>query len=242
MKSVFLDFDGVLFDTLKEAYIICRSVYYGTDYLTGIDKDEYDLFYKYKFLVYNSWQYYYIMTLLRGGYSDSEFINRYMECLNNRDVKSEEEFDKKYYSTRKDLMINYHEFWDKLESPFPFFHQIKSLYEGGDIDIVIVSKKNRAAIKYRFQQNGLILSDEKIYGKDELSEFDTKVEFIRKYMSDNNIERTFFIDDNSNNLNPCKSDTKITPLLAGWGNTAIGEKGLSADNIIDSIQSGGVFI
>lgn len=241
MGSIFLDFDGVLFDTLKEAYIICRNVYHNVDYLKPINNSEYELFYRYKFLVYNSWQYYYIMNLLKEGYSDSEFIKRYNELLVNRDIVSDAEFDKEYYSTRRDLMINYHEFWDKLESPFPFFYKIKELYEEKGADIVIVSKKNKYAIKYRLQQYGLLLPDEKIFGRDELSEFDTKFEFIKKYMSDNNIKKTFFVDDNSNNLAPCAEDLRVIPLLAGWGNIAIGEIGHSCDDVINKIRTDGVF-
>ena len=233
MKCVFLDFDGVLFDTLKEAYLLCRYAYRGTDYFEPIDEAEYKKLYRYKFLVYNSWQYYYLMTLIEKNLSDFELISEYEKCLDNRDLRTEEEFDKKYYSARRDLMENHHDFWDKLETPFPFFSE---LMKYGDKYLpVIVSKKNKPAIKYRLNQYGMELSEDGIVGKDELAGYETKADFMAEYMQKNGIKTAYFVDDNSNNITPCKNYPQITPLLAGWGNIAIGEVGLTCDEVIDCL-------
>ena len=80
MKTVFLDFDGVLFDTLREAFVLCRYAYSNINIFEPINEDIYKLFYKYKFLVFNSWQYYYIMKLLseHNYTNDNDFINQYI--------------------------------------------------------------------------------------------------------------------------------------------------------------------
>ena len=44
------------------------------------------------------------------------------------------------------------------------------------------------------------------------------------------------MDDNSNNLVPCEKYPQITGLLAGWGNIAIGEIGLTAEEVIAKIR------
>ena len=232
-RCLFLDFDGVLFDTLKEAYIICRYSYSGVDYFEPIDEGEYERFYRYKFLVYNSWHYYYIMTLLKENLSDDEFVSKYNNFLNNRDLEAEKIFDEKYYSARKDLMENHHEFWDRLETPFPFFECVKQIVSEGNFDVVIVSKKNKKAIMYRLNQHGLTLSEDKIYGRDELLKYDTKAEFIEEYMGLNNVALGYFVDDNSNNLDPCEDNPNIISLLAGWGNVAIGQVGLTPEEITE---------
>ena len=236
-KCLFLDFDGVLFDTLKEAYLLCRYVYDGTDFFEPVDEEEYKKLYRYKFLVYNSWQYYYVMKLLKENLTDDEFVSKYNDFMKNRDLDAEKSFDEKYYDGRTILMTEHHEFWDKLETPFPFFSLLKSLVDKNKIPApVIVSKKNKKAILYRLNQHGLKISEDKVFGRDELLGYNTKAEFIEEYMRVNKIELGYFVDDNSNNLDPCEDNPNIIPLLAGWGNVAIGQVGLTPEEIMDVLS------
>lgn len=238
MKNyIFLDFDGVLFDTLKEAYIICRHSFCGTDYFCPVNEKEYKLFYKYKFLVYNSWQYYYLMKVLSSDTDEKHYIDTYKNCLENREYTKETDFDEKYYLARTQLMNEYHDFWDKLETPFPFAQFIKSGIENNNFNAIIVSKKNKNAIKYRLNQFCIDIAEADIYGKDELMSYETKAQFIHEYMNKNNIKKAYFIDDNSNNLKPCQTYKNILPLLAGWGNIAVGETGLSQEEVINILAN-----
>lgn len=232
MKTLFLDFDGVLFDTLKEAYLLCRYAYRGIDVLEPIDKNKYNLFYKYKFLVYNSWQYYYLMSVL----DEDSTINAYNECLNNRNIAAEQEFDKKYYQKRFEMKKDMFEFWNSLEEPFEFFFEVKSLFEKGNLNVVIVSKKDFESIRIRLEQYGMILDEGNIFGKEQLANYSEKSDFIEEYILDNKVERAIFVDDNSNNLVPCKDIKNLKCLLAGWGNIAVDETGLSCSDIINEIK------
>lgn len=218
MPTLFLDFDGVLYDTLKEAYILCRYVCEGIDLFAPIEQDIYSKFYKYKYLVFNSWQYLYLMKSI----TSKDIISSYNSFLQNRDLKQEEDFEDKYLKARKWLLDNHSDYVDKLESKFPFLDMVKNLQN--KYDILIVSRKNNFAIQRK--NTGF-----KIYGKEELSNVIDKAEFIEKYMKDNNVKKGFFIDDNSHNLTPCKNIPNLTCLLAGWGNIAINEKGLSQEEI-----------
>ncbi len=218
MHTLFLDFDGVLYDTLKEAYILCRYVCNNIDLFAPIEQDIYSKFYKYKYLVFNSWQYLYLMKSI----TSDNIISSYNSFLQNRDLKQEEDFEDKYLKARKWLLDNHSDYVDKLESKFPFLDMVKKLQN--KYDILIVSRKNNFAIQRK--NTGF-----KIYGKEELSNVIDKAEFIEKYMKDNNVEKGFFIDDNSHNLTPCENIPNLTCLLAGWGNIAINEKGLSQEEI-----------
>lgn len=218
MPTLFLDFDGVLYDTLKEAYILCRYVCNNIDLFAPIEQDIYSKFYKYKYLVFNSWQYLYLMKSI----TSKDIISSYNSFLRNRDLKQEEDFEDKYLKARKWLLDNHSDYVDKLESKFPFLDMVKNLQN--KYDILIVSRKNNFAIQRK--NTGF-----KIYGKEELSNVIDKAEFIEKYMKDNNVEKGFFIDDNSHNLTPCENIPNLTCLLAGWGNIAINEKGLSQEEI-----------
>ena len=218
MHTLFLDFDGVLYDTLKEAYILCRYVCNNIDLFAPIEQDIYSKFYKYKYLVFNSWQYLYLMKSI----TSKDIISSYNSFLQNRDLKQEEDFEDKYLKARKWLLDNHSDYVDKLENKFPFLDMVKKLQN--KYDILIVSRKNNFAIQRK--NTGF-----KIYGKEELSNVIDKAEFIEKYMKDNNVEKGFFIDDNSHNLTPCENIPNLTCLLAGWGNIAINEKGLSQEEI-----------
>lgn len=236
---LFLDFDGVLFDTLKEAYLICRSAFSGINTDVPIDTKKYLQFYKFKFLVYNSWQYYYLMKTLfnDNNATNEDVINTYNFYLMNRDIDAEKEFDEKYYYTRKYLKDNCFDFWDSLEEPFDFFFEVKRLFDEKKIDIIIVSKKDFNSIKYRLSKYGLNLSDNKIFAKEQLENYPNKSDFISEYMKNNNIKKAIFVDDNSNNLRPCKNNTGLEIILAGWGNIAIDETGLTCYDIISKIKT-----
>lgn len=236
MNTIFLDFDGVLFDTLKEAYLLCRYSFSNVEVFEPIKQDEYTMFYKYKFLVYNSWQYYYLMKLLSQKTPESEFVNAYNDLLNTRDKIAEENFDKKYYEKRAKLKSENFEFWNKLEEPFEFFFEVKHLFEKSKYDIVIVSKKDFQSIKMRLNQYGLNLPDEKIFDKQKLEKHPEKSDFIMEYMNKNSVQRASFVDDNSNNLRPCEDIPNLKCLLAGWGNIAVDEVGLSCSDVINEIR------
>ena len=79
MHTLFLDFDGVLYDTLKEAYILCRYVCNNIDLFAPIEQDIYSKFYKYKYLVFNSWQYLYLMKSI----TSDNIISSYNSFLQN---------------------------------------------------------------------------------------------------------------------------------------------------------------
>lgn len=218
MPALFLDFDGVLYDTLKEAYILCRYVCCGGDLFAPIEPEIYTKFYKYKYLVFNSWQYMYLMKALNA----ENIAETYIELIKNRDIEAEQKFETEYEKTRQLLIHNHSDYVDSLEYKFPFLDMVKSLSE--KYDILIVSRKNNYAIERK--NTGF-----KIVGKEELENVVNKSEFIEYYMKHNNVEKAYFVDDNSHNLFPCEGISNLTCLLAGWGNIAIDEKGLTQEEV-----------
>lgn len=236
MNTLFLDFDGVLFDTLKEAYLLCRYIFYKIDVRLPIEPDKYARFYKFKYLVNNSWQYYYLMKCLSNDFLDNKLIKEYNNYLLNRDVNSEKIFDKDYYAVRETLKNTMQDFWISLEEPFEFFFDVKTLFEKRKFDVVIVSRKDFSSIKFRLNQYGLSISDKNIYGKEQLEKYQQKGEFLKEYMLKNNVNRAFFVDDNSKNLLSCQNILNLKCFLAGWGNIGISEKGLTSSEIIKEIK------
>lgn len=230
---LFLDFDGVLFDTLKEAYVLCRNVCWDIDIFAPIEKEMYDRFYRYKFLVFNSWQYFYLMKTLKTttvSISDEEFINKYNDYLTNRIKNEEDIFEAKYMEKRKWLIENYPDYVDKLEEKFSFYDAVVSLKDDEKYDIMILSRKNSFAIR----RKGV---DFKIVGKEELMNVVNKSEFIEEYMKSNKVSQAYFVDDNFHNLEPCSNIRGLTCLLAGWGNCGIYEKGLTQEEVFNIVTN-----
>ena len=208
MRTLFVDFDGVLYDTLKEAFVLCRYVCDGIDLFTSIEQDVYKMFYKYKFLVYHSWQYLYLWRAIKSD----NIQQTYNTLLTQRDLQAEDKFETEYLKARKDLINNHPEYVDKLEEKFPFLDMLQTLKN--KYDIIILSRKNTFAIERK--NTGF-----KIIGKEELSNVENKSDFIAEYMKKNHIEKAYFIDDNSHNLTPCKNIPNLTCILTLFINICI---------------------
>ena len=234
-KVLFLDFDGVLFDTLREVYLVNRCQYRGTSFFSTVDEENYRLYYKYKFLVYNIWMFYYFNPLIFGGIKEGNIIPAFKEALLSRDKVSEEKFCEEFLKIREDLIKNHYDFWQTLEKPYDFFFEIKKLYENKKINVVVASKKNKTSIIERFKHYDLDFDENKVFAREILNNYFSKADFFVEYMQENNYTDAIFVDDNINNIMPCKKYKNIKTILALWGNTAPNSKGCSQDEAIKTI-------
>ena len=234
-KILFLDFDGVLFDTLKEVYLITRAIHKNIDFLEDIDADNYARFSKYKYLVYNIWMFYYFSPLIFDNNED-KIIEKYNLALLNRDKNRESIFCNRFLETRKLLVNNHFEFWKNLETPYQFFYEIKKIYENGFKNIVIISKKNKNSIIERFQTYNFNLPEENIFAREILDTYQSKGEFINEYMLKNNYKSAIFVDDNMNNLSTVQNEN-VKTILALWGNTGPSDKGYNQGEAEEIIKN-----
>lgn len=229
MITAFLDFDGVLFDTAKEAYLLARYAFYGVSPFEEINNAEYQKFYQNKYLVTNSWQYYYLMKSLEFEKIEKKF-NQFIKNRINDDLI----FDKKFQTCRKDLMQNHFDFWNSLDKPYPFFDEFKKLQNS--LNIIIVSTKNQKAIYERLKQLDFNLPLEKIIGKEILEHYKSKGEFLNEYITKNNIQSAIFVDDSQENLYSCKNIKGLELFLASWGYSNPKYIGKNCDEIIKIIK------
>ena len=234
-KALFLDYDGVLFDTLLEVYIVNRFIYSKKDFFEKVDKDEYNLYSKYKFLVYNIWMFYYYNALIFENKED--IVSSFQDALLKRDIKKEEKYCSDFLNIRSELIKNHYDFWKNLEKPFEFFAEIKKLYETKNINLIIASKKNKSSIVERFKANNFDFCDKYIFAREALDKYSSKGEFIEEYMKLNNIDKAIFVDDNPNNIKSCEKYDNIQTILALWGNSGINSKGLNQKEAIFEINN-----
>ena len=233
-KLLFLDFDGVLFDTLKEVYLVNRFHYSGIDLFEKIDEKEYELYSKYKFLVYNIWMFHYFNPLIFDKVPENEIIRRYKNALENRDLKAEEKFCQEFLAIRANLVKNHYDFWKNLETPYDFFFGIKELAQKNN-EIVIISKKNKTAIIERFESLGFKIDSSKVIAREILADYSSKGEFMDEYMLKNGFNSAIFVDDNQNNLKT-NINPKIKNILALWGNSEPDSVGYTQKEALDEIN------
>ena len=234
-KVLFLDFDGVLFDTLKEVYLVNRCLYKNISLFDSVDEKNYALYSKYKYLVYNIWMFYYYNPLLFDGCNDIE--KEFLCAIQNRDLEKEKEFCENFLKIRADLVKNNYEFWKNLETPYEFFFGIKKLYEEKTSEIVIVSKKNKASILERFESYNFNLSSDKVFAREILDKYSSKAEFMNEYMVQNAYREALFVDDNYNNLKTCDKYPTITQILALWGNSQPNIEGYQQKQALEAINT-----
>jgi phosphoglycolate phosphatase-like HAD superfamily hydrolase len=234
-KVLFLDFDGVLFDTLKEVYLVNRCLYKGIGLFDEVNKENYALYSKYKYLVYNIWMFYYYNPLLFDGCDN--IANEFHNALLNRNIEKENAFCNEFLKIRADLVKNNYDFWKSLETPYDFFFEIKKLYEEIKPEIVVVSKKNKAAIVERFHSYGFNLPEDKVFAREVLDKYSTKGEFMVEYMAQNGFESAVFVDDNNNNLKTCNNYPQIRQILALWGNAQPNLDGYNQEEAFSEIKN-----
>ena len=233
-KVLFLDFDGVLFDTLKEVYLVNRQLYCGISMFDEVDKENYQLYSKFKYLVYNIWMFYYYNPLLFDGCDD--IANKFSFAIQNRDIEAESAFCAEFLSIRADLVKNNYEFWKNLETPYNFFYEIKKIYEEKEPKIVVVSKKNKASIIERFNSYGFNLAPDNVFAREILDKYPTKGDFMAEYMNQKGFKEAIFVDDNNNNLKTCDNYPNIKQILALWGNSQPNLEGYNQEDAIKEIK------
>lgn len=231
MKTIFLDFDGVLFDTVKEAYLLSRYAYYNISPYTPINETEYSQFHKYRYLISKSWHFFYIFSLLNKKISDYQFEKEYKYLVNNFDKKMVEEFDKRYVNERENLMKTDYTFWDDLDEPYPFFYKIKELVKTTQNKFIILTNKKRLPVSHKLKKYELNID---LYANEDLQKYSSKGEFIDNYIRKNNIKHAILIEDSSTNIKSC-SCYNIDGYLVSWGYISPKEKGLDQKQIVEKI-------
>jgi len=234
-KILFLDYDGVLFDTLREVYLVNRFLYSGKSYFDKVDEQQYAVYSKYKYLIYNIWMFYYYNPLVFEGSNDIE--EDFKSALLNRDIRQEELYCEEFLDARSELIKNHYDFWKSLEKPYEFFEDIKNLYNSKNINVAIVSKKNKSSIIEKFKVHGFKLDAKYIFAREVLDKYPSKAAFMSEYMLNNNFSSAIFVDDNYNNIEPCKLYPQIKPILALWGNSGPSATGMEQKEAYQFINS-----
>lgn len=234
MKTIFLDFDGVLFDSVKEAYLLARYAFYDISIKDDIDNEYYQKFRKYRYLITHSWQFYIILTLIEKHVEENNFVESYNILLASGLDSNIINFDKKYVLARESLIKEDYEFWNNLDTPFDFFYEIKNLSLYKSYNFIILTNKKKLPVQNKLKEYNT--ENIKLFANEDLKEYKNKADFIYNYLNLNNIDNCILIEDSIDNIKNCEKYPQIKCLLVDWGYINPEEKGFTQKQVLEYIK------
>ncbi|MGD8567760.1 MAG: hypothetical protein PVJ39_06710 [Gammaproteobacteria bacterium] len=214
---VFLDFDGVVVDSIEECYQVSFETYFGYAKFAFSEIEYKNLFYKYRGLVGPAREYLclhraieeYLMIV--NGEACDHINGLFHKAVAQVHVDEADNFEKKFFYTRS--LYQERDFYGWIElNPLTEFG--KSLVNQVNDNVYIITTKNRHATEailgyYRIPVKA-------IYANDEIKQARNKGALISELLDKNSEEEAIFIDDNVAHLNSVK-DNRVSCFFAGWG-------------------------
>lgn len=207
---IVMDFDGVLFNTVKEAYVISMLA---TDRKLDIeeitfDNNHYKSFEKLRYSVGPASDYLKVLQYLNDLPINGKFD------INSISIGEKEllDFSNKFYEVRNLIIDNQFNYWIKLNSPYEFFNMINRLKNLKTI--ILTNKDEKSVLK--------ILTHHKtkfeylIIDNNFLHKFNNKIEVLDFLSKD---EKLIYIDDNQGYVDASKGLVNVDGHVAGWGYT-----------------------
>ena len=130
-RAIFLDFDGVLFDTVREAYAVTMIALGRFDRVVDVDFDtmHFENFSQFRYLIGPAWNYYYLIQSIDRQIEEptidveTEF-KKFLEMWVEREVQP---FRENFFQTRIRLRVKEREQWFSLISPYDFLENVRKL-------------------------------------------------------------------------------------------------------------------
>jgi len=209
----FLDFDGVIVDSIEECYIISKSAYFGYSFFSYNEIEYKKIFYKYRGLVRPPHEYLILHKAIEIYIKDRkyDFKKLFIETSKNIIDEDKQIFEKDFFQKRHSYQENNFQAWINLN---PLMDFGKTLIDSNNIDVYIVTTKNKAATIalldfYKIDVAG-------IYANDEIKSFGSKGELIKSLMLKKDKQEAFFLDDSVEHLDSI-NDGRVKCFFADWG-------------------------
>jgi len=210
---IFLDFDGVIINSIEECYVVSREVYYGHALFAYQEKEYKEVFYKHRGLVGPSYEYRTlhrsIELYLKDNTKDVESEFKKLTLKNT--TKEEDFFEKKFFYLRGLYMEKNFDAWLAL-NPLTKFGE--TLVNRSNPDIYIVTTKNKEATKALLEYYRIGVG--RIYANDEIKQAGSKGNLLSRVMDEASKQDAIFIDDAVQHLNTV-ADNRIKCFFANWG-------------------------
>jgi CMP-N-acetylneuraminic acid synthetase/FMN phosphatase YigB (HAD superfamily) len=212
---VFLDFDGVIFDSAKEAYAIAMLATQRIKKLSDLDfiSKHAQRFLSQRYLIGPAWNYYYLLEAIENN-NDHKFA-KYLPDEAGTEARV---FQNAFFATRQ--VIRNH-FWDEWLS-------LNSMYKGSNLfidlinnnnNVVILTTKDAETVRALLEVNGLKRNVD-VFDTKSYEKFGCKSYFIDDYIKKNRIKKAIFIDDSDKYISKCSWVENLITTQACWGYVA----------------------
>ena len=232
MNKVFIDFDGVIYDTVKEAYAIACLTFERITELSEVrfDTEHYSEFYQQRYLISPAWNYHYLWGWLK---SDRAFS---FETVLPRTPNDEARlFMSKFFKVREtQRKCNWDE-WLKLNTLYSGAEKFIGMMNDYPSIFDVVTVKDRDTVIDLLERGGLKNSI-CIYSNDDFEHYGSKSKCIEAIMRDQKVKKAIFIDDTSKHLDDCSRLENLELSQALWGYVRPEERQNNIDSVIKKLR------
>ena len=211
-KMVFLDFDGVIFDSAKEAYAIAvvTAGLYPTIDDVDFESEHSKRFLSQRYLIGPAWNYYYLLKAIAADV-DSSFASYLPEQPGNE----AREFMISFFATRKIIRNSNWDNWLNLNKLYKGSNGFLELIEEYD-NVSIVTTKDKETVRALLSNYG-VTRDVAIYDTVDYEKYGCKSSLIHELIKEGSINHSVFIDDSEKHLAKCSWVKNLDLLHARWG-------------------------
>jgi phosphoglycolate phosphatase-like HAD superfamily hydrolase len=209
----FLDFDGVIVDSIEECYLISKKAYFGHARFPFPEFEYKELFYKYRGLVRPPYEYMFLHKAIELHMQNKNHKVRklFEDMISKGPNKDSLFFEKEFFFIRGLYKSDNFDNWVSI-NPLTKFG--KTLVGNENPNLNIITTKNREATESLLDYYNIPVSA--IYANDEIKSFGNKGKLIKALMDEKNAQKSFFLDDAVEHLDTVKDD-RVRCFFADWG-------------------------
>ena len=212
MNAVFLDFDGVIIDSVKECYFVSRDLFRDLESQKEVTQKQETLFFKYRGIAGPAWQMFVLQKAIahhiQGDPRDIPTL--FHEICNQLEDNAREKLENSFFQVRKKYQAKPKE-WFNLN---PLTEYGKSLQNRSLPNYHIVTTKNKCAVEQLLEHYRIGIPS--IYDVEVYRNFKSKGAIIEMIMDEFGYQTAIFLDDSTDHLDTIQ-DSRIKCYFADWG-------------------------
>ena len=242
-RAIFLDFDGVLFNTVRETYTVTMIALGRCIRIEDIDfnSKHFERFNKFRYLVGPAWNYYYLFKYIDKDTKNYaiNLTEGYKKSLDQSRSEEHQFFEKKFFQTRKQLRKIDYDNWLSLISPYSFVESVRELINEFRDQFFIITTRDQGSVLDLLRLCNLNIVSSNVFAKKEYASLSSKVNIIQYLINKYRIEESIFVDDMEEHLIASEAIEGLSTMQAKWG-YVIPEK--KEDNSVSLLKELEVFI
>lgn len=220
-RAVFIDFDGVLFDTVREVYAVSMIALNRISRVTDInlDSEHFKKFNQLRYLVGPAWNYYYVMQAIENKSLNltEDFESEFKNLLDQQAKGEHCSFEKIFFQVRQQLREKEHDQWLSMVCPYNIVRGLHPILKEFKEQFFLVTTRDRESVKDLLSLNDIDILDSNIFAKKEYELHNSKKQIIQNLVKKHHIEEALFIDDLEEHLESCENIECLSTIQAKWG-------------------------